>query len=219
MFPSCPTLAAALLLAGSALATPAPRTWSGAPAPGEQRRAPERAQQGLQALEAGRGGLGAEARAHAHAALPADGERALICHVPPGRPEAFHEILVGASAIEAHLAHGDLLGSCEDLCLDSGDCGYDADALPFPGTEFCYRGEGEIGFTGGGPALDCDRGVGVCVEVNPICARIFDPVCGCDGALYTNACEAQRAGVNWEAAAEPVDDDGDGSIDGYSCEL
>lgn len=213
MIPVRHSLAAAtalLLLAGSTLAADAPRSWSGSPDAGGGERPAERVRPSFE-----RGELGA----HAHAASSADGERALICHVPPGNAQAFHEILVGASAIEAHLAHGDILGSCEDLCLDSADCGYDADALPFPGTEFCYRGEGDIGFTGGGPALDCERGVGVCVEVNPICARIFDPVCGCDGALYSNACEAQLAGVNWEAPAVPVDDDGDGSIDRYSCEL
>jgi hypothetical protein len=35
-----------------------------------------------------------------------------ICHVPPGNPDNKHTITVGASAVPAHLAHGDFLGDC-----------------------------------------------------------------------------------------------------------
>jgi hypothetical protein len=35
-----------------------------------------------------------------------------ICHVPPGNPGNAHNITVGASAIDAHLRHGDYLGEC-----------------------------------------------------------------------------------------------------------
>jgi alpha-tubulin suppressor-like RCC1 family protein len=36
-----------------------------------------------------------------------------ICHVPPGDPANQHTIVVGASAVERHLAHNDYLGPCE----------------------------------------------------------------------------------------------------------
>lgn len=36
-----------------------------------------------------------------------------ICHSPPGNPGNAHTIVVGASAVPAHLAHGDQLGTCE----------------------------------------------------------------------------------------------------------
>jgi ABC-type sugar transport system substrate-binding protein len=38
-------------------------------------------------------------------------EKVTICHIPPGNPENAHEITVGASAVPAHLAHGDVF-SC-----------------------------------------------------------------------------------------------------------
>ncbi|XZF12514.1 hypothetical protein ACTHGU_12035 [Chitinophagaceae bacterium MMS25-I14] len=41
-----------------------------------------------------------------------DNKKVQICHIPPGNPENAHEICVGESAVQAHLAHGDRLGMC-----------------------------------------------------------------------------------------------------------
>ena len=38
----------------------------------------------------------------------------LICHFPPGFPGNHHDLKIGPSALLAHKAHGDKLGSCED---------------------------------------------------------------------------------------------------------
>jgi hypothetical protein len=40
-------------------------------------------------------------------------KKVTICHVPPGNPANAHTITVGASAVDAHLAHGDYLGKCQ----------------------------------------------------------------------------------------------------------
>jgi len=39
-------------------------------------------------------------------------EKVSICHIPPGNPDNMHTISVGEPAVDAHLAHGDMLGSC-----------------------------------------------------------------------------------------------------------
>jgi len=43
-----------------------------------------------------------------------DLERVAICHIPPGNPSNAHMITVGASAVAAHLGHGDTLGPCSE---------------------------------------------------------------------------------------------------------
>ncbi len=47
---------------------------------------------------------------------------------------------------------------------------------------------------------------GKCVDVPEVCPEIFDPVCGCDGRTYGNACEALRAGaqIDQRGACEPT---------------
>ena len=145
--------------------------------------------------------------------------RVMICHIPPGNPTNFRELMVSASAVDAHLANGSILGSCEGLCSDNSDCGFDPTLLPMPGTQFCYRGSTPINFLGGGPAPDCnERALGTCTDVFAFCAAIFTPVCDCDGNMYDNACTAQLAGANWIGEAVPVDIDGDGIIDFLSCD-
>jgi len=35
-----------------------------------------------------------------------------VCHIPGGNPDNAHEIQVSGNAVNAHLGHGDVLGSC-----------------------------------------------------------------------------------------------------------
>jgi len=43
---------------------------------------------------------------------PEDSEKVKICHRPPGNPDNAKTLSVGASAVSAHIAHGDSLGEC-----------------------------------------------------------------------------------------------------------
>jgi hypothetical protein len=50
--------------------------------------------------------------------------KSLICHIPPGNPVNLHNICVSASAVKAHLAHGDYLGKCQPGCKKKKVCHY-----------------------------------------------------------------------------------------------
>ncbi len=62
-------------------------------------------------------------------------------------------------------------------------CTIDSDCSKF---EFCEKKLGTCGL----------KVAGVCTQRPLTCSPIKDPVCGCDGQTYLNACEAEQAGVN-----------------------
>jgi len=59
------------------------------------------------------------------------GTKVQVCHIPPDDPSNFHTITVNTKALSAHLAHGDLGGSCDsnldELCDDGNACTVDVD--------------------------------------------------------------------------------------------
>jgi cysteine-rich repeat protein len=87
------------------------------------------------------------------------GKKVTLCHVPPGNPANRHTISVSESAVSAHLAHGDRLGTCPATCPSSCDdaagpnCHRCGDGVVQPGEE-CDDGNDN-------PFDGCDRCIAV----------------------------------------------------------
>jgi hypothetical protein len=65
--------------------------------------------------------------------------------------------------------------------------------LPCTDGEYCHWDSNE--------GCGDNGGSGVCTPKPEACIEIFSPVCGCDGEIYGNGCEANAAGLSWVPAA------------------
>ncbi|MFV9646532.1 MAG: hypothetical protein ACNYWU_11980 [Desulfobacterales bacterium] len=94
-----------------------------------------------------------------------------VCHVPPGNPSNFHDITISENALQAHLDHGDFVGSCLENCAALCD---DGDAC----TQDYVTENGECVCLEQHPPVDCD-------DSNPCTADSCDSVDGCEYDLIT----------------------------------
>jgi hypothetical protein len=92
--------------------------------------------------------------------------------------ETYPNACWAAAFGESVAAAGECVLPTGRACASQADCGGDS----YAGVVFCS------------PAA-CGSAAGTCERVPAACAEMFDPVCGCDGASYNNACSAQQAKV------------------------
>ena len=83
-------------------------------------------------------------------------------------------------------------GECEDTTPGASCGGFIGEQCP--GNQYCdYSEAGDCGFA---------DGTGVCTDIPNGCTDNWDPVCGCDGETYSNACDAAAAGVTVASKGE-----------------
>jgi hypothetical protein len=105
-----------------------------------------------------------------------------VCHFPPGNPDNFHTIRISENALAAHLAHDDLVGSCNALCADICD---DGDECTIDDTGDCES----AGCPTVRDPVDCNDGLG-CTDDS------CDSVAGCINTericVPSDACHVSR---------------------------
>lgn len=107
-------------------------------------------------------------------------QKVQVCHRPPGNPSNYQTITIGAPALPAHLAHGDLAGACLDLCAtlcDDGDLCTTDSGVPNLQTQRC----------------DCSSSPVDCDDSNACTSDSCHPATGCQNVPNTGAsCDDQR---------------------------
>lgn len=144
---------------------------------------------------------------------PAWAAKVKVCHVPPGNPSNFHTITISDNALQAHLAHGDLAGSCfehcDQLCNDGNACTIDA----------CDANE-QCAVTH--PPVNCDDSNLCTVDsCNPATGCAGTPKSCSDGALCTiDACNPLTGDCEFASVTCPdgqTCNPGNGSCEGGAC--
>jgi hypothetical protein len=155
-----------------------------------------------------------------------------ICHIPPGNPSNAHTISVGNAAVDAHLAHGDSLGRCEDKlpelskkpCTAGKTRGKKGMGLKFHGKKvtICHIPPGNPAnahtISIGLPALKAHIAhgdvMGACTEPNPGASNCDDNGGGTDDGDGSDDGDDSTGGGSGPDSTGTGSDDGDDSTGG-----
>jgi hypothetical protein len=132
-------------------------------------------------------------------------DKVTICHFPPGNPDNYQTITISASALPAHLAHGDYPGPCANDCKLFGTSCNDnnlctTDTCNPDGT--CANTQA-VDCTNTNPCIQssqCDPATGACVDTpspagtactgSDVCSTYScDGSGNCVGTSIPNCCE------------------------------
>jgi alpha-tubulin suppressor-like RCC1 family protein len=95
-----------------------------------------------------------------------------------------HQTYLNDCETAAYGVNVDFEGACPPLpsgpCASQSDCGDQS----YTALVFCRP-------------TSCGGAAGVCTSISNACPGLSEPVCGCNGNRYVNACFAERARVGW----------------------
>ena len=111
-------------------------------------------------------------------------------------------------------------GICDDFCVNPDP---DCEPVEPPPAANCGGIAGLTCADGEYCAYELDQmcgaadQLGTCETIPDVCAAVIDPVCGCDGNTYQNACQAATSGVSVAAEGPCQNSNVCGGIAGIQC--